>query len=136
MRSDVEKNVIFLDPALVKDYQTHRQYMLDIMALSDFLLYSSKMETFGMFVIEAATTGTDIIATDLPSHQESVGGQALLFGMHDTLDTTVQAIVKRISSYNASQPSRDDFQRKTLDRYSWNNLMGSQFAPLDRCAAR
>jgi hypothetical protein len=130
LRPELEKNIVFLDTALVKDYRMHRQYILDIMALSDFLLYPSRMETFGMFVIEAATTGTGIVATDLPSHLESVGGRALLFNMQDRIDDTVGAMLDRMATVNANQASRDEFQKGTLDRYDWNSLMGSQFAPL------
>ncbi len=125
-----ERNIIFLDTALVKDYRQHRQYILDIMALSDFLLYTTTMETFGMFVLEAATTGTDIIATNVPPHQESLGQDGLLFDNKEPLAKTIESITERIAAYSSNQISRDALQRRMLERYQWDKLMESQLTPL------
>ncbi len=126
----VEKDIVFLNTAELTDFPSHRQYILDIMALSDFLVYPTIMETFGMFVIEASASGTDIIATDMPSHRESVGDHALLFDIYGPVDSTVNAIIERIALYPGQQQKRNSFQEKTLIRYSWDNLMRSQLAPL------
>lgn len=130
-RSLAESNMVFLNTARITDYQAHRQYIRDVMALSDFLIYPTVMETFGMFVLEAATAGTGIIATNVPPHVESMGDQeAFLFDNGVALEPILEEIERRISAHADTQDARDKTQRNVLDRYDWTNLMENQLSPL------
>ena len=65
LRHFVEEYVVFLDATKIEGFREHRQYVADVVALSDLLLMPSRMESFGMPAIEAAAVRTVVAASDL-----------------------------------------------------------------------
>ncbi|HPN55283.1 MAG TPA: nucleoside monophosphate kinase, partial [Candidatus Omnitrophota bacterium] len=128
LRPVTEKYVVFADTARVQDPLLHRQLIMDLLALSDFLLFPSWMETFGMPLLEAASVRTGVIASDLPAHQETMRREAMLMDLRRTPQDIAEDIIAHIQSNNFA--NRKSLQERILNTYTWQDLMINQFIPL------
>ncbi|MFA5261601.1 MAG: glycosyltransferase, partial [Candidatus Omnitrophota bacterium] len=128
LRPIAEKYVVFVDTASVQDPLLHRQLIMDLLALADFLVFPSWMETFGMPLLEAASVRTGIIASDLPSHHETMQSEAMLFDLRRTPQDIAEDILAYMQGNNFA--NRKLLQERILNTYTWQDLMINQFVPL------
>jgi glycosyltransferase involved in cell wall biosynthesis len=128
MRAVAEKHVVFLDATRINGFPRHRQYLMDLMSLSHALLMPSRMESFGMPAIEAASVRTVVVASDLSPHRENLGKASPLFSMQET----PEVIADRFLEYLDRHSLRDlgPLQRHVIDRFEWDNVMADQFLPV------
>ncbi|MBL8022724.1 MAG: glycosyltransferase [Elusimicrobia bacterium] len=129
LRHVVERHVVFLDATKIEGFREHRQYVVDVVALSDVLLMPSRMESFGMPAIEAAAVRTVVAATSLDPHLETLGkGGSPLF----SIEESPKVIADRILVYLERHSPRDlgTLQRKVIERFEWDRVMADQFVPV------
>ncbi|MBL0058399.1 MAG: glycosyltransferase [Elusimicrobia bacterium] len=128
MRKVAEKHVVFLDATRISGFRRHRQYISDLVVLSDVLLMPSRMESFGMPAIEAASVRTVVAATDLAPHKETMGNGSPLFSIDDSPDL----IADRLLAYMDRHSPRDlgPQQRNVIERFEWDNVMADKFIPV------
>ncbi|HQP12037.1 MAG TPA: glycosyltransferase, partial [Candidatus Omnitrophota bacterium] len=128
LRPIAEKYVVFVDTARIQEPLLHRQLIMDLIALADFLIFPSWMETFGMPLLEAASVRTGVIASDLPPHQETMRSEVMLFDVHRTPPDIADEVINYMRSDNF--PGRKGLQERILQTYTWQDLMVGQFIPL------
>lgn len=81
---------------------------------ADILIATSIWEGFGMALVEAASVGVPIIATDIPAHREILGDDYI--GMVE-MDLIVKTIID-LSKINPSEISKKLLKRSNLFGYS------------------
>ena len=85
-------------------------------ANADALLFASKLEGFGMPIIEAQTVGIPVITSDLDPMREVAGTGALLCNPHDS--HTISACIKRVLADEGLQASIIAAGHENVKRYS------------------
>jgi glycosyltransferase involved in cell wall biosynthesis len=85
-------------------------------AKADLLLFASKLEGFGMPIIEAQTVGVPVITSDLDPMREVAGTGALLCNPHDS--QTIRICIKRLLADEDLQASLIAAGRENVKRYS------------------
>lgn len=128
MKKIAQEYVTFLDTSRLTDFSEHRQYIMDLMALSDVLLFPSKMETFGMPIVEAGIVRTGIVASDLGPHRDIVAGNAQLFSLDATSSDIADIVIKATSKSN--EFAKEKLQKTMVGRYVWDEVMRTQFLPV------
>ena len=85
-------------------------------ANADVLLFASKLEGFGMPIIEAQTVGVPVITSDLDPMREVAGTGALLCNPHDS--QTIKACIERILANEEIQASLIAAGNENVRRHS------------------
>ena len=85
-------------------------------ANADVLLFASKLEGFGMPIIEAQTIGVPVITSDLVPMREVAGTGALLCNPEDS--QTIKACIKRVLADEDLQASLIAAGHENVQRYS------------------
>ncbi len=85
-------------------------------ANADLLLFASKLEGFGMPIIEAQTVGVPVITSDLDPMGEVAGTGALLSNPEDS--QTIKACIKRVLTDEDLQASLIAAGHENVKRYS------------------
>lgn len=89
-------NIVFLGSI------SDRQKIIDIYKDSDALLFPSKLESYGLPVVEAIQAGMPVICSNLPHNSELCGGGAYYFESDDP-QSLVNAILAFISDLKSRQ---------------------------------
>jgi glycosyltransferase involved in cell wall biosynthesis len=117
----VAEDVIFLQEHGVVSDAARR----DLYLLADLLLFPSLREGFGIPILEAGLARLPVFCSDIPPFHESAGPWANYMGLHET----PAAIAARLAAH-LEQDAAHRLRRRTLDEYSWTNLMAQKIAPL------
>ena len=85
-------------------------------ANADALLFASKLEGFGMPIIEAQTVGVPVITSNIDPMREVAGTGALLCSPEDS--QTIKACIKRVLADRDLQASLIAAGHENVNRYS------------------
>lgn len=104
---------VFFSGALPRSEVLHR------LSESKALLFPSKLETFGIPLVEAAKMGLNIIASDLPYSQEVLFGyDKVIFCNESSVSQWSEAIIKLIISCDNQNDNMSSFKMKS----GWHEL--------------
>ena len=93
------------------------QDLADLYCASEFLVFPSLFEGFGLPVLEAMSCGTPVACSDISSLPEVAGGAAMLFNPYD-----VDSMAEVIESLAGSDEKRKELASRSLARskeFSW-----------------
>jgi glycosyltransferase involved in cell wall biosynthesis len=97
----------------------------ELFLISDFLLFTSKVEGFGLPLIEAGLMKCPIFAADIPPLKEIGSTNIHYFKITDTADQTADYILENIK--NMSQLY---FYRKIINKFCLHTIFKKQIIPL------
>ena len=97
----------------------------DLYRLADVLFLSSRVEGFGLPILEAAVNRLPIVCTDLPALRELAGDAALYIGPDDDPAEISAGILRRIDADRLGLLARE-----VRSRYAWEAVYRESIAPL------
>ena len=130
LKLDMKKDVIFLSHYKFingKEYDVKNMNILNLYLLSDFLLLPSKLEGFGLQIIESGLTKTPVICSNILPFGEIAKKDALIFDLNDSAHN----IAKNIIDYLEKIPSRRLY-RRTIKNFLLENIYKMKIKPLLR----
>lgn len=123
-KKKLEKNIIFTD------YVTD-EYLSSLYQNALALIFPSKMEGFGLPVLEALSNNCPVIASDIPVIHE-IAGEAVVYFNHSRKENLVQILQEIIDgkiNLNQSLEKKED----VLRRYSVNKMVKETLAVYENC---
>lgn len=116
-RSNLEKEIERLDLSEIVTLEGRTGEVEKELLWADILISTSKWEGFGMTLVEAASVGTPVIATDIPPHKEVLG--ELYPGV-----VNVELIKDAIVNFSRRNPKEISLGLiKRSETFSYNNLV-------------
>jgi len=125
---NVENEVKFVfesGPTTGENYYIGWQVVSDLYRVADALLMTSHREGFGMPVLEAGLIGLPIISTPIPSINELVEHNALVF----SLPTPPHQLADQILSWIRMKPEHN-LRVKVRQNYTWESIFTQNILPL------
>ncbi len=101
-----------------------RVTMHDLYLISDVLFLPSKMEGFGIPLLEAGMIKLPIVCSDIPPFRSIAEDHAVFFDLKESPEQIAQKILNVVSHY---QPIR--WFRKVMNDYVWDNIYHHQLKP-------
>jgi glycosyltransferase involved in cell wall biosynthesis len=128
MRSSLglDEGVLFLyDEGNGKEWLVPDEVMPDFFKIADALLLTSRVEGFGIPIIEAGAYKLPVFANDIPQFREIGGEDTFYFNMEEE----PRDIAKRIIQvYEGLRPSR--MFKKVVRHFSWPMIFKNRIEPL------
>jgi len=118
-----DAKVIFL--AEYSDNYIPTEVIYDLYRISDFLLFPSFQEGFGIPILEAGITGMPIFCSNINPFHETAGDLANYFELTDHPDSIALKISKFLENDKSIQ-----LKKKVRQKYTWEGVYTSQIEPL------
>ncbi len=120
---DLHKQVVFLSEKInLTDWSRIRSLYL----LTDLLLLTSKIEGFGLPLIEAAVLKTPAFVTTIPPLEEIIGSTQTF---HFPLDSDPTEVARKIHHHLYHSPVFQ-LKRRIIEEYSWERIYQRKIRPL------
>lgn len=108
------------EPLLLTDSEVAELYRM-----ADLLLFPSRMEGFGIPVLEAGLVRLPVFAADIPPVRESAGDLAVRFDPDGSPDAVARTIDEYFSQNHAYR-----LKRRVLERFTWSAIIDQTVVPL------
>jgi glycosyltransferase involved in cell wall biosynthesis len=118
-----DSKVIFL--AEYSDNYIPTETIYDLYRISDFLLFPSFQEGFGIPILEAGITGMPIFCSNIHVFHETAGELANYFELTDNPDSIALKIFEFLENDKSIQ-----LKKKVRQKYTWEGVYSGQIEPL------
>lgn len=125
---NIEKEVIFLSDYKFKDGQKIDLEKLEprqLYALADFLLVPSRLEGFGMVILEAAAARVPIVCSNIKPFLEIAKNLVLSFDLKENPKITAQRILKFLEKNKSAK-----LYRRVLNNYNMYKIYQEKIKPI------
>ncbi|MEW6407739.1 MAG: glycosyltransferase family 4 protein [Patescibacteria group bacterium] len=124
----LDSNIIFLSQYILKNdkkFDIINLNLKELFIISDFLFVASKLEGFGMPLIEAAAMKTPIVCSKIPPFLKITDNNACLFDFEEPARKTAQKIIKFLEKNSSAR-----LYRKVLKKYILEKNFKEKIEPL------
>ena len=101
-----------------------RVIMHDLYLISDVLFMPSKIEGFGIPLLEAGMIKLPIVCSDIPPFRSIAHNEAVFFNLKEKPEQIAQRVLHVVQAY---QPAR--WFRKVMNHYVWDNIYHNVLKP-------
>lgn len=123
----LDLDVIFLyeQAGAEKTLRISDKMMAELYRISDFLLFPSRREGFGIPILEAGLSRMPVFAAEIAPVRESSGGNAQLFDLTHHEPT---AVANQIAKYLLANPEYL-LRKRVLSNYTWQSIIDQKILP-------
>ncbi len=127
-QSGADDAVVFLYRALTQDgvpVPVSDDMMADLYALADGLLFPSRVEGFGIPIVEAGLSGIPIFCSAIQPFRETAGDAATYFDSEGDPEQIAAQILAKLAA-----DTRYMFRQKVRQHYTWDAIFRRHIEPL------